>query len=145
MEEKFELLEQVHHDASMGAYTIQKLLDNLKDRDNKIKAYAEEIMQKYQEFEMDSRKILEENNKEVADPSMMAKMGSSMVINKEVKADNSDSAIADMLIKGISTGSVEIEKKLKAYEKEVDKEHKKIAHDYLKFQEKAIDKLKKYL
>lgn len=145
MEEKFELLEQVHHDAAMGAYTIQKLLDSLKDRDNKIKAYAEEIMQKYQEFEMDSRKILEENNKEVADPSMMAKMGSSMGINKEVKADNSDSAIADMLIKGISTGSVEIEKKLKAYEKEVDKEHKKIAHDYLKFQEKAIDKLKKYL
>lgn len=68
-----------------------------------------------------------------------------MGINKEVKADNSDAAIADMLIKGISTGSVEIEKKLKAYEKEVDKEHKKLAHDYLKFQEKAIDHLKKYL
>ena len=47
MEEKLELLEQVHHDSSMAAYTIEKLLDKLKDKDNKIKAYAEEILQEY--------------------------------------------------------------------------------------------------
>lgn len=145
MEEKFELLEHIHHDASMASFTIQKLLDNLKERDNKIKGYAEEILKKYQEFEEKTRKILEENNKEASDPSMMSKIGSSMGIGKEVRSDNSDSAIADMLIKGISTGSVETEKKLKAYEKEVDKEQKKIAKDFLKFQEKTIDELKKYL
>lgn len=145
MEEKFELLEHIHHDASMASYTIQKLLENLKEKDNKIKGYAEEIMKKYQEFEQETRKILEENNKEATDPSMMSKIGSSMGIGKEVRSDNSDSSIADMLIKGISMGSIEMEKKIKAYEKEVDKEHEKIAKKFLKFQEKTINELKEYL
>ena len=85
MEEKFELLEQVHHDSSMAAYTIEKLLDKLKDKDNKIKAYAEEILKEYQQFEEEARVLLKEGNKEPSDPSLMAKMGSSMGINKEVK------------------------------------------------------------
>ena len=116
MEEKFELLEQVHHDSSMAAYTIEKLLDKLKDKDNKIKAYAEEILKEYQQFEEEARVLLKEGNKEPSDPSLMAKMGSSMGISKEVNDDNSDSAMADMLIQGISMGSIEIEKKLKEYE-----------------------------
>ncbi len=145
MEEKFEVLEQVHHDACMAAYTIEKLMEKLKDKDNKIKAYIEEILKEYQEFEEESRKILEENNKQVSTPSMMAKMGSTMGITKEVNKDNSDSSMADMLIQGISMGSLEIEKKLKQYEEELDKEHKSIAKKFLKFQEKTIDHLKKYL
>ncbi len=145
MEEKFELLEQIHHDASMGGYTITKLLESLKDKDNKIKAYLEEILQDYQKYAEDAKAILEKADKKVSSPSMMAKMGSSMGINKEVKEDNSDAAIADMMIQGVSMGSIEIEKKLKQYEKDLDKEYKKIAREYLKFQEKAIQHLKSYL
>ena len=145
MEEKFELLEHVHHDSSMAAYTIEKLLDKLKDKDNKIKEYAEEILKEYQQFEEEARVLLKEGNKELSEPSFMAKMESSMGISKEVKDDNSDSSIADMLIQGVSMGSIEIEKELKEYEKDIDKEHKKLARKYLKFQEKTIENLKEYL
>jgi len=72
---------------------------------------------------------------------MMAGMG----IDKEVKNDNSDASIADMLIQGISMGSIDTEKKIKSYDKDVDKEQLSFAKDFLKFQEKAIDQLKKYL
>ena len=145
MEEKLELLEQVHHDSAMAAYTIEKLLDKLKDKDNKIKAYAEEILKEYQQFEEEAKVLLKENNKEPSDPSLMAKMGSSMGINKEVKEDNSDSSIANMLIQGVSMGSLEIEKKLKEYDKELDKDEKSIAKKFLKFQEKTINHLKEYI
>lgn len=145
MEEKFELIEQIHHDAAMGSYTIEKLLEDLKEKDNKIKGYLEDILKQYQQYQEETEKILEQNNKEISKPSLMSKMGSAMGINKEVKEDNSDAAIADMMIKGVSTGSVEIEKKLSQYEKDLDKEHKKIAKEYLKFQEKAINHLKEYL
>lgn len=145
MEEKLELLEQVHHDSAMAAYTIEKLLDKLKDKDNKIKAYAEEILKEYQQFEEEAKVLLKENNKQPSDPSLMAKMGSSMGINKEVKEDNSDSSIANMLIQGVSMGSLEIEKKLKEYDKELDKDEKSIAKKFLKFQEKTIDHLKEYI
>lgn len=145
MEEKFELLEQVYHDASMGSYTIEKLLEQLKEKDNKIKGYLEDILKEYQQYQEEAGEILKRNDKELDDPGLMSKMGSAMGISKEVKADNSDSAIADMMIKGVSTGSIEIEKKLKEYEEEVDKEHKRIARNYLKFQQKAIKHLKEYL
>lgn len=145
MEEKFEILEKIHHDSAMAAYSIEKLIEKLKEKDNKIKAYIEEILKEYQQFEEETRTILKENNKEPSDPGMLAKMGSTMGISKEVNNDNSDSAMADMMIKGITMGSLEIEKKLKEYDKDLDKEHKKIAQKFLKFQEKTIDHLKEYL
>ncbi len=145
MQEKYEILEHIHNDSSMAIHSIEKLIEKLKDKDNKIKGYIEDVLEKYREFEEKSREILEENDKEISEPSFMAKMGSSMGISKEVNADNSDSAIADLLIEGISMGSIEMEKKLKEYDKDLDKEHKKLAKEFLKFQEKTIDHLKEYL
>lgn len=145
MKEEFELVEHIHKDASMAVYTLEKLLKNLQERDNKIKGFVEEILQKYEEYVKVSKEELEKNNIVPTEEGIIAKMMSSMGISKEVKEDNSDASIADMLIKGISMGSIEMEKKIKDYDKEVDKNHLKLAKDFLKFQEKTINELKKYL
>lgn len=145
MDEKYELLEHVYKDASMASYSTQKLIDKLKDRDNKIKGYLEEILEKYQDFEERAKGLLKENGVAPLDESVFKKMMSAMGISKEVKDDNSDSSIADMMIQGISMGSIEMEKKVKAYKDQVDKEHLKLAKEFLKFQEKTVDHLKKYL
>ena len=50
-----------------------------------------------------------------------------------------------MLIKGVSTGSVDMEKRIKAYDKDVDKSDIKTAEEFLRFQQKTIDRLKEYL
>ena len=76
---------------------------------------------------------------------MMAKMGASMGIRKEVKSDNSDTSIAEMLIQGVSMGSLEMEKKIKNYKDVVDKKDLKFAEDFLEFQQDVITGLKKYL
>lgn len=145
MEEKNELLEHIYKDAYMASYSLQKLLDEIKNKDNKIKGDVEDILQKYQEFKEEIEELLKGNGEEVNDPNFFAKMGSTMGIIKEVKTDNSDSSIADMVIQGVSMGSIETEKKLKAYEKDIEKEYKDLAERFLKFQQKSIDKLKKYL
>ena len=145
MEEKNELLEHIYKDAYMASYSLQKLLDEIKNKDNKIKGDVEDILQKYQEFKEEIEELLKGNGEEVNDPNFFAKMGSTMGILKEVKTDNSDSSIADMVIQGVSMGSIETEKKLKAYEKDIEKEYKDLAQRFLKFQQKSIDKLKKYL
>ena len=62
MDEKYELLEHVYKDASMASYSTQKLIDKLKDRDNKIKGYLEEILEKYQDFEERAKSLLKEND-----------------------------------------------------------------------------------
>lgn len=145
MKEEYELIEHIYKDAEMGAYTMTKLLEDLREKDNKIKSYAEEILKKYEEFAHEAKEKLKENKIPPMEEGIIAKMMSSMGISKEVKEDNSDSAIADLLIQGISMGSIEIEKKISAYKDQVDKEHLKFAKKFLKFQEKTVDELKKYL
>ena len=145
MKEELELLKHVYEDARMGSYTTEKLLKDLKEKDNKIKGFVEDILKQYQEFEEKAKKELEKSKVKIEDIPLLPKMMSSMGIKKEVKNDNSDSSIADMLIEGISMGTTKIEKKIKDYKKEVDKTELKIAKDFLKFQEKTIEELKKYL
>lgn len=145
MEEKLELVTHIHKDAAMGAYSTKTLMDKLKDKDNKIKSYVDEIHKKYSEYAEKSKSILLDNGVNPEEDGMLSKMMSSMGIGKEVKEDNSDSAISDMLIQGISMGSIEMEKKIKAYKDDADKEELKLAKDFMKFQEKTIDELKKYL
>lgn len=143
--EKNELLEHLYKDASMAIYTTQKLLDDLKEKDNKMKGVIEDILKKYQHFETEAKKLLKKEDIKPLEEGMMTKMMAAMGINKEVKKDNSDASIADMLIKGVSMGSIEMEKKIKDYEKEVDSKSLALAQEFLKFQEETIEKLKAYL
>ena len=90
-------------------------------------------------------KYLKKGKAEITDSGVMAKMMAKMGIKKEVINDNSDSSIAKMIIKGVSTGSVDMEKRIKAYDKDVDKSDIKTVEEFLRFQQKTIDRLKEYL
>ena len=145
MNENKELALHIYQDAEMASYTLTKLLSDLKERDNKIKKYIEEILKEYEKWKSKTKKFLKRNDSEISDVSFFVKMMTKMGISKEVKGDNSDSAIADLLIKGISMGSIDMEKKIKQYKDEVSYNELELAKEFLKFQEKTIDKLKDYL
>ena len=145
MKEKNELLLHIYKDAEMGAYTITKLLEDLKEKDNKIKGTLEKTLKDYQKFASKSKEYLEKDNAEIKENNMFSKVMAKMGINKEVTHDNSDASIADMLIKGISMGSIDMEKKIKDYQKEVDKNELNFAKKFLEFQEKTIEIYKDYL
>jgi len=145
MKEKNELLLHIYKDAEMGEYTTNILLKDLKKKDNKIKKTLEDILKEYENFKNKSKKLLEKENAEIKENNIFSKMMAKMGINKEVSNDNSDSALADMLIRGISMGSIEMEKKVKSYEEEVSKETLDLAKKFLTFQEKAIEIFKDYL
>ena len=145
MKETNELVLHIYQDAEMASYTLEKLLDYLKDKDNKIKRFVENILMEYKEWQSKTKKYLKNNNSEISEKGTIEKMMANMGIGKEIKSDNSDSAVADLLIKGVSMGSINIEKKIKEYEKEVSDRELHLATDFLKFQEKTIDKLKECL
>ncbi len=145
MKEKNELLLHVYKDCDMSVTTLTELLDDLKEKDNKIKGVVEDLLKEYQSFLNRSKECLEKENIPLETEGIMTKMMANMGVSKEVKRDNSDSSIADLLIKGISMGSIDMEKKLEDYKKEVEKGDLKFAKEFLKFQQNAIDKLKKFL
>lgn len=145
MEESFELYKHIYRDSNMSCYTIEKLLESIKNKDNKIKDSAEDILKEYSKFKEEAKNQLEINNQELEESKTMSKMMASIGIKKEVINDNSDSSMADLLIQGISMGSLDTEKKLKEYEDKYDEEQVEFAKDFLEFQQSAIEKLKEYL
>lgn len=145
MKENFELYEHIYQDAEMACYTIEELIKDLKNKDNKIKKILEDILKGYTSYKEKAKDFLKENNQEINEKGFGSKIMVKMGIKKEVKSDNSDSAIAEMLIQGISMGSIEIDRKINSYDKEVDKNEIKFAEKFKEFQEKSISELKKYL
>lgn len=143
--ENIELYKHIYQDSEMGKYTVSKLLEELKEKDNKIKSVVEDILKQYEFYYEETKNYLSEQEEEIPEKGFMAKMGASMGIKKEVRNDNSDSSIAEMLIQGISMGSLEMEKKIGNYEKEVDKTQLKLARKFLEFQQDSITGLKKFL
>lgn len=145
MNENNELLEYIYQNSEMAKYSLEKLINELKGKDNKIKKDVEEILKQYEEFYKDLKKYLKKQSINPKENTFLSKLGSLMGIKKEVISDNSDASIADMLIKGISMGILDTEKKLSQYDEKTDKKITNLAKKFISFQQSSIDNLKKYL
>lgn len=145
MNKQFELVEQIYKDASMGKYSTHQLLNAIEKKDNKISDLVQDILEEYSSFCEKAKETLLSNDIELQDESVMVKMMSTMGIYKEVLSDNSDSAISEMLIQGLSMGILEMEKRIKNVVDGVDKKYVKFAKDFLKFQKERKKDLEKYL
>ena len=144
MKEKNELLMHIYETSDMGVKSTTKLINLLKNKDNKIKNILEQELKEYEKFYKESKNLLKKEKITPNTFGIMADIMSSMEMKIEVKKDNSDAAIASMLIEGFTMGTIEMNKKIEAY-KEVDNKTIHIAKELLKFQEKEIENLKKYL
>ena len=145
MNKQCELIEKIYKDASMGRFSTEKLLGILKDKDNKIIGDVEEIFKGYSSFEEKAKEILLSRDIPPEKVGNMTKMMSSMGIFKEVLADNSDSAIADLLIQGLLMGEVEMKNRIDNASDDVNKDDFDLAKDFLKFQKKSHKIMEKYL
>lgn len=145
MNDTMELVAYIYQDAEMACHTLTKTLEELKEKDNKIKPTIEHLLEGYERYLEESKQYLEKGNGECKTTGMMAKMGADMGIKKEVLQDNSDASMAEMLIQGISMGTLEMEKKIKNYKEDAEKEYLKFAKDFYKFQQDNLEALKKFL
>lgn len=145
MDQKNELLEYIYRDAEMSCFSLTELLKDLNGKDNKIKKTVENILKGYERYLSESEEKLKEANVELKQTSPMARMASSMGVKQEVKKDNSDASIADMLIKGISMGTLDMEKRINNYKEDIDKATLRLAKDFYQFQQDNLESLKRYL
>ena len=145
MDETNELLQCMYQDCYMATKNLESLLDEIKDKDNKIKNDVEDILKKYEIYLKDIKKHLKSNKIKPKKVSMFAVMGAKMKMRKDVKNDNSDSKISDIIIQGLVMGVIDINKRLDNYKNEVNKEIIELGNNLLKFQQISIDKLKTYL
>jgi len=145
MDENLELLEYIYKNAEMGAYSCEKLLQDINDKENKIKKVCEGILKGYENYKQESKVQIKKHKYELKQNSLMTKMMSSMGMKMEINKDNSDAAIAHLLTQGLTMGIVDISSKIDRYENDADSKILKLAKRYLKFQQEAIELLKSYL
>lgn len=137
-----ELYKHIYNDCEMSIFSLNKLLKELKDKDNKIKKVIEDIKKGYHRYFEEVTNILDEEVSE--NKHLIAKFAASKGISKEVKNDNSDISIIKLLINGISMGIKDMEEKLSNYQ-DNDKKEEKFARNFLEFQNDVVSGLKKFL
>ena len=145
MNENNELLLHIYQTSDMGEKSTTKLLNLLKNKDNKIKKVLEDELKKYEEFKTKSEKYLKKQKIDPKSLGMMSEIMADIEMKMQVMKDNSDSKMASMLTEGFTMGTIEMNKKIDAYSKDTDKDIINLAKQLLKFQEQEIENLKEYL
>ena len=145
MVEKIEIYKHIYQDSDMSVFTIKELKKDLKNKDNKIKDILDYILKEFIKYRKHSKKILLKNKVSLEEESFIVKMMANMGIKKEVVMDNSDSHMADLLIQGISMGSINMEQKISNYKDSLSFKDLRYAKKFYKFEKEIIEELKKYL
>ena len=145
MDENIELLNYIHKDSEMGITSLTTLVRKLNSKDNKIKKIVEAELKGYENFKKESEKLIKKYKGDVIDASMMAKAMSTMKLNFDVMQDNSDAKIADILTRGFTMGTIDMNKKIDSYKDDAEKDILDLAKSFLKFQNENIEILKEYL
>jgi hypothetical protein len=145
MDNNEELLNYIYETAKMGSESTLTLVKAIEDKNNKIKDIVNDIYKSYLDFTHKSEKLLKEESQKPNKPKILASVGADLGIKMNMLEDNSDSAIAEMLIRGLTMGEIEMTKKIDAFDNSVSSDMRSLAKDFKDFQANAIVKLKKYL
>lgn len=145
MNQNLELLTHIYKNSEMGVFTTTTLINKIKSKENKIKPILENEIKLYESFVKKSKKLLKSYGDLQPHTNPMAKISSTIGITMETIKDNSDSALSQMLVEGMTMGVVSITTKISQYIKSCDRKVIKLAKDFKKFQEDEIEKLKAYM
>ena len=145
MDQNMEFANYVYEVSTMGVSTLTTLLQEIKEKDNKIKKAIEDIIKGHEHFVKESKEYIKKKKGNIDEPSMMKKVSSWMGIKAEVIRDNSDSSLADMIIRGLTMGEIELDKKIEAFDENTDSKIKSIAKELKKFETESIALLRPYL
>ena len=145
MNENNELLMYIYKNADMGVKSTTKLIRLLNTSDNKIKKVVEGELKGYENFLKKSKALLKEHKVTPKGSSLMADITSSIALNMEFMKDNSDSKIADILIRGFTMGNIDIDRQIEKFKDDADKSILKLAKELKRFGEINIELLQPYL
>ncbi len=145
MNSEYEILDYIYKNASMGYESTMTLLKSLKNKDNKIKNDVQDIINSYEQFKKESELLLAKINADGSKVNPVASISVDMNIIMKTMKDNSDAAIAKMLIKGLTMGQNNMSKVYDNISENIDKKTLKLLNNFKDFQTNAIRKLEAYI
>ena len=142
MDNNINILDELNKGCSMGIQAIDLILKKTDSRE--FHDFLVEFNDHYIDMSDNIKDLYEQySNDEIHEINEIEKVMTWMGIEKDTILDSSTSKLADLLINGTNMGIIEGRKLLN--NKKMDNEVYKLCEKYIKFQEKYIEKLKKYL
>lgn len=145
MNADLELLSYINESSKMTSSALKELIKILEDKKNAIKKELKDTLLTYESYTKESKKMIDTQKEKDKNIKITTKIATKMGIKKEIKKDNSDSAVAHMIIEGLTIGVIDIESLICKYDKEADKKVLKFMKEYLEFNKKQVETYKEYL
>lgn len=149
MSNQDELILYLCENVKMGLSSTTKIIKILKNKDNKIKKVLESYIKTYEHYLKKTKELKQKYNVKTSKNKFMQKLMANTMMEEEIKRDNSDSKIANILIRGFTIGEIDLEKRIKDFVNNLDKKEKSdildIAKELHAFNKNSIVELKDYL
>lgn len=149
MSNQDELILYLCENVKMGLSSTTKIIKILKNKDNKIKKVLESYVKTYEHYLKMAKDLKQKYNVKTTKNKFMQKLMANTMMEEEIKRDNSDSKIANILIRGFTMGEIDLEKRIKDFVNNLDKKEKSDILDLAKeihaFNKNSIVELKDYL
>ena len=149
MSNQDELILYLCENIKMGLSSTTKIIKILKNKDNKIKKVLESYVKTYEHYLKIAKDLKQKYNVKTTKNKFMQKLMANTMMEEEIKRDNSDSKIANILIRGFTMGEIDLEKRIKDFINNLDKKEKSDILDLTKelhaFNKNSIVELKNYL
>lgn len=149
MSNQDELILYLCENIKMGLSSTTKIIKILKNKDNKIKKVLESYVKTYEHYLKIAKDLKQKYNVKATKNKFMQKLMANTMMEEEIKRDNSDSKIANILIRGFTMGEIDLEKNIKDFVNNLDKKEKSDILDLTKelhaFNKNSIVELKNYL
>lgn len=149
MSNQDELILYLCENVKMGLSSTTKIIKILKNKDNKIKKVLESYIKTYEHYLKMAKDLKQKYNVKTTKNKFMQKLMANTMMEEEIKRDNSDSKIANILIRGFTMGEIDLEKRIKDFVNNLDKKEKSDILDLAKeihaFNKNSIVELKDYL
>lgn len=149
MSNQDELILYLCENVKMGLSSTAKIIKILKNKDNKIKKVLESYIKTYEHYLKKTKELKQKYNVKTSKNKFMQKLMANTMMEEEIKRDNSDSKIANILIRGFTMGEIDLEKRIKDFVNNLDKKEKSdildIAKELHTFNKNSIVELKDYL
>lgn len=143
MKENINALDEVNKGASMGVVAIDFIKDKVQDKN--FKKLLDKQEKTYKDISKSIEKIYKKYNEDDKPhkTNTIEKMMTYYGIEMRTFADDSDSKIAELLLKGTNMGIIEGRRIIN--HKEIDKEVNVIIENFVNVQEEYVECLKEYL
>lgn len=149
MSNQDELILYLCENVKMGLSSTTKIIKILKNKDNKIKKVLESYIKTYEHYLKKTKELKQKYNVKTSKNKFMQQLMANTMMEEEIKRDNSDSKIANILIRGFTMGEIDLEKRIKDFVNNLDKKEKSdildIAKELHAFNKNSIVELKDYL